>query len=239
MPTIATWKDLLLPEPTIRQLQDIASLVLQQSRGPEAGDAQRGTGVLFCGPPGTGKTLAAQVMATSLEREMWRIDLAAIQSQYIGETQKCLDQIFAAANNTGAVLLFDDAGALFDKRSGAGHDCASIVVNYLLQWIESYPGLAILTCNGVQHIDHALLQRTCALVSFPHPGAAQRETLWRRNLPGNLSDGEYRQLAALTLSGGDIRDIAQRVRFKAETQGIPVTLWQVLEISQIQMHKTG
>jgi SpoVK/Ycf46/Vps4 family AAA+-type ATPase len=240
MPTIATWKDLVLPEATIRQLQDIASRVHRHSRGPHSSETQRGTCVVFCGPRGTGKTLAAQIMSTALGRDLWRINLAAVDCQYIGETQQCLDRIFAAANNIGAVLLFDDSGALFEKPAGAANTgCAHIVIEYLLQWIEAYPGLAILTCNRPQQIDQAFLEQQSALVSFPRPGSAQREILWRRNLPGMLSDADFRQLAALNLTGGDIREVAQLVRFKAETLGIPATLWLVLETSQIQMHKAG
>ena len=141
---------------------------------------------LFAGESGTGKTLAAEAIANEVDLDLYRIDLATLVSKYIGETEKNLKRLFDAAEASGAVLLFDEADALFGKRSEVkdSHDrYANIEVAYLLQRIEAYRGLAILTTNMKSALDRAFLRRIRFVVSFPFPDAAAREQIWRRQFP--------------------------------------------------------
>src|SRR5438067_12270006 len=157
----------------------------------EWGFADRGAGGLgisglFAGPSGTGKTMAAEVLANELRLDLYRIDLSQIVSKYIGETEKNLRRVFDAAEEAGAILLFDEADALFDKRSEVkdSHDrYANIEVSYLLQRMEAYRGLAILTTNMKHALDPAFLRRIRFIVQFPFPDARQRAEVWRRIFP--------------------------------------------------------
>src|SRR5574340_1611248 len=151
----------------------------------------RGLGVsaLFSGESGTGKTLAAEVVAAELGLDLYRIDLSGVVSKYIGETEKNLRTVFAAAEDSGAVLLFDEADALFGKRSEVkdSHDrYANVEISYLLQRMESYRGLAILTTNMKSALDTAFLRRIRFIVQFPFPDTAQRVEIWERILPRRM-----------------------------------------------------
>src|SRR5262249_18959074 len=186
----------------------------------------RGLGVtaLFAGESGTGKTLAAEVLARELGLDLYRIDLAATVSKYIGETEKNLRRVFDAAEASGAGLLFDEADALFGKRGEGedGHDrYANLEVAYLLQRMESYRGLAILTTNLRSNVDRAFLRRLRFVVQFPFPDAAQRAEIWRRTLPDAAPvDGlDVDALARLNVSGGSIRSIALAAAFAAAENG--------------------
>ena len=153
-----------------------------------AGKSTRGLGIsaLFSGASGTGKTMAAEVLANELALDLYRIDLSAVVSKYIGETEKNLRRLFDAAEETGAILLFDEADALFGKRSEVkdSHDrYANIEVSYLLQRMESYRGLAILTTNFRAALDPAFLRRIRFIVNFPFPDAGQRAEIWRGVFP--------------------------------------------------------
>ena len=141
---------------------------------------------LFAGESGTGKTLAAEAIANEVDLDLYRVDLATLVSKYIGETEKNLKRLFDAAEASGAVLLFDEADALFGKRSEVkdSHDrYANIEVAYLLQRVEAYRGLAVLTTNMKSALDRAFLRRIRFVVSFPFPDAAAREQIWRRQFP--------------------------------------------------------
>lgn len=215
----ASRKDLILPATQREVLRDLAAAARQQHTvGEKWGFAEksaRGLGLtaLFAGPSGTGKTMAAEVLAGELDLDLYRIDLSAVVSKYIGETEKNLRRVFDAADQSGALLLFDEADALFGKRSEVrdSHDrYANIEIGYLLQRMETYRGLAILTTNLRQSLDEAFLRRLRFVVNFPFPDAAARAEIWERVLPAQTPRGklDWRRLAQLNIAGGNIRNIA-------------------------------
>lgn len=181
--TQATWDDLILPEPVVSQLRQIAADVQMHDRVLDEWNIKRdprGIGILFAGARGAGKTLAAQVLAHELKRALYRVDLAAVVSQYLGETEKNLGQVFDAAATAGVVLLFDEADALSGQRSEVkdAHDrYANQEGAYLLQRVESHPGLVILTTNRKAALDPAFTRRLRYLVDFPFPGVAERKRM--------------------------------------------------------------
>ena len=222
----AGWDDLVVPEPQRATLRQIAAHVRQRVRVHEDwGFAERGrrglgVSVLFCGESGTGKTLAAEVLAHELGLDLYRIDLSGVVSKYIGETEKNLRRVFEAAEDTGSILLFDEADALFGKRSEVkdSHDrYANIEISYLLQRMEAYRGLAILTTNMKSALDRAFQRRLRFIVNFPFPDADLREAIWRRVFPPATPVGQldYRKLAQLNVPGGSIRNVALNAAFYA------------------------
>jgi ATPase family associated with various cellular activities (AAA) len=222
--------DVVLPSGHKAMLADIAGHLRQRGRvfhdwgfGAKHPLGQ-GLVALFAGESGTGKTLAAGAIANAAGLDLYRVDLAALVSKYIGETEKNLKRLFDAAEASGAVLLFDEADALFGKRSEVkdSHDrYANIEVAYLLQKIEAYRGLAILTTNMKSALDRAFLRRIRFIITFPFPDAQAREEIWRRQLPGSAPLGEinFAALAALNIPGGNIRSIALGAAFKAADAG--------------------
>jgi SpoVK/Ycf46/Vps4 family AAA+-type ATPase len=189
----------------------------------------RGRGLvgLMTGPPGTGKTMTAQVVAAELGLDLVRIDLASTVNKYIGETAKNLRRIFTRAAEMNAVLLFDEADALFGKRTEVkdSHDrYANIEVSYLLQRMEAYRGLAILTTNQRDALDQAFARRIRFVVNFPFPDVREREEIWRRVFPAQTpTEGiDPARLAALSLAGGSIRNIALSAAFLAADEEAPV-----------------
>jgi len=190
----ARWKELVLPQPQMEMLRALAAHVRQRARVYEAwGFAEkgaRGLGIsaLFSGASGTGKTMAAEVLARELRLDLYRIDLSHVVSKYIGETEKNLRRIFDAAEEGGALLLFDEADALFGKRTEVkdSHDrYANLEVSYLLQRMESHRGLAILTTNLRSALDTAFVRRLRFIVEFPFPSQEQRAEIWQRIFPAN------------------------------------------------------
>ena len=168
---------------------------------------------IISGGTGTGKTMAARIIASSLQLDLYHVDLSSVVDKYIGETEKKLDNIFQAAENNGAILLFDEADALFGKRSkvqDARDRYANMGISFLLQRMESYNGLSILTTNLRSAMDDAFLRRLRFIVAFPFPGEAERRRLWRLMIPDSTpqQDIDNGKLARLTLSGGNIRSIA-------------------------------
>jgi hypothetical protein len=245
----ATWDDLVLPEGHMGLLRDIARQVRHRTQVYErwgfGARGERGLGVsaLFAGESGTGKTLAAEVLACELGLDLYRIDLAATVSKYIGETEKNLRRLFDAAETSGAVLLFDEADALFGKRGEVkdSHDrYANLEVAYLLQRMESYRGLAILTTNLRSNVDRAFLRRLRFVVQFPFPDAAQRADIWRRAFPpATPLDGiDPDQLARLSVPGGSIRAIALSAAFAAAEDGTPVGRSHVLRAARVEYAKS-
>jgi hypothetical protein len=201
-----------------------------------------GTTALFSGPSGTGKTLAAEVLAAELRLDLYRIDLSAVVSKYIGETEKNLRRVFDAAEDGGAVLLFDEADALFGKRSQVkdSHDrYANIEVAYLLQRMEEYRGLAILTTNLREAIDAAFLRRIRFVVEFPFPDATLRAELWRRVFPGQVPTAglDPDHLARLNVAGGTIRNIAVGAAFLAAADGGVVRMEHILRAARTECAK--
>jgi hypothetical protein len=188
----ATWDDLVLPAEQTDLLRQIAAQVACRTIVYEtwgfAARMNRGLGIsaLFAGDPGTGKTMAAEVIANELRLNLYRIDLSAVVSKYIGETEKNLRRLFDAAEDGGVILFFDEADALFGKRSEVkdSHDrFANIEINYLLQRIEAFQGLAVLATNMKGALDTAFLRRLRFIVSFPHPGAVERKRIWQKVFP--------------------------------------------------------
>ncbi|MFA0811105.1 ATP-binding protein [Microbulbifer epialgicus] len=231
----ASWEQLVLPAEQIAILQDLAGHLrnawkVSQSWG-WAARSSRGLGAaaLFAGPSGTGKTLAAEVLANELSLDLYCIDLSQVISKYIGETEKNLARIFAAAEDGGAILLFDEADALFGKRSEVkdSHDrYANVEVSYLLQKMESYGGLAILTSNQKSALDTAFLRRLRYILNFPFPDAAARAEIWARIFPAETPcEGLNPQaLARLNISGGAIRSIALNAAYLAAAVPEPVQM---------------
>jgi vesicle-fusing ATPase len=248
--TRATWEDLVLPDGQRELLRDLERQVRHRSQVyDDWGFAQksgRGLGItaLFAGESGTGKTMAAEVIARDLGLDLYRIDLSAVVSKYIGETEKNLRRLFDAAETGGAVLLFDEADALFGKRSDVkdSHDrYANLEVAYLLQRMEAYHGLAILTTNLKSNIDTAFTRRLRFVVQFPLPDHRSRAEIWRHALPPQtpVEGLDADVLAALHVSGGAIRAIAVGAAFAAADAGTPVRREHVLRAAQVEYAKAG
>ncbi|MBD2527837.1 ATP-binding protein [Nostoc sp. FACHB-133] len=239
----ASWNDLVLPEKEQRILHEIAAHVAQRTKvyknwgfGSKSG---RGLGIsaLFSGASGTGKTTAAELLARELRLDLYRIDLSSIVNKYIGETEKNLRRVFDAAETGGVILLFDEADALFGKRSEVkdSHDrYANMEVSYLLQRIESYHGLAILTTNLKSSIDQAFLRRLRFVVQFSFPDAKQRAEIWQRILPSQTpTEGlDFTKLAQLSVTGGNIRNIALNAAFIAANSGESLGMKHILQATK-------
>lgn len=244
----ATWDDLVLPEIPLQILHDIAAHVRQRTTVYEtwgfATQSARGLGlsVLFAGPSGTGKTMAAEVLAHALRLDLYHIDLSAVVSKYIGETERNLRRVFDAAEEGGAILLFDEADALFGKRSEVkdSHDrYANLEVSYLLQRMEAYRGLAILTTNMKTALDPAFLRRLRFVVQFPFPDVPQRAEIWRRVFPVSTPTAglDVNQLAHLNVAGGNIRNIALNAAFLAADSGEPVGMQHLVRAARSEYAK--
>jgi hypothetical protein len=246
--TRSTWNDIVLPAPQLAILREIAAHVRQRAKVYETwGFAQkcaRGLGIsaLFTGSSGTGKTLAAEVLANELQLDLYRIDLSQVVSKYIGETEKNLRRVFDAAEEGGAILLFDEADALFGKRSEVkdSHDrYANIEVSYLLQRMEAYRGLAILTTNMKEALDSAFLRRIRFIVQFPFPDLTAREEIWRGMFPAQTPTQELaiNKLARLNVAGGNIRNIALNAAFLAADANEPVRMNHLLRAARTEYAK--
>src|SRR5262249_28465228 len=231
----ASWDDIVLPGEETGMLRQIAAQVSQRSR--VYGDwgfgrkMTRGLGIsaLFAGESGTGKTMAAEVIANDLRLNLYRIDLSAVVNKYIGETEKNLRRLFDAAEDGGAILFFDEADALFGKRSEVkdSHDrYANIETNSLLQRMEAYRGLAILATNMRGAMDTAFTRRLRFIVNFPFPGAAERKRMWQKAFPPEtpVRQLDYDRLARLNLTGGSIHNAALNAAFLGAQAGSPVTM---------------
>jgi hypothetical protein len=243
-----TWEDLVLPDGQMETLHAIAAQVKQRATVYEqwgfAAKSGRGLGIsaLFAGPSGTGKTLAAEVLANELHLDLYRIDLSQTVSKYIGETEKNLRRVFDAAEAGSAVLLFDEADALFGKRSEVkdSHDrYANIEVSYLLQRMEAYRGLAILTTNMKGALDPAFLRRIRFVVQFPFPDVALRTAIWQRIFPAETPTAglDLARLARLNVVGGNIRNIALGAAFLAADEGSPVGMGHLLRAARSECAK--
>jgi hypothetical protein len=244
----ASWEDLVLPELQMQTLRQLASQVRHRMTVYEtwgfSAKGRRGLGVsaLFAGDSGVGKTLAAEVLAHDLQLDLYRVDLAAVVSKYIGETSKNMKQVFDAAEEGGVLLLFDEADALFGKRGEVkdSHDrYANIDVSYLLQRMEAYQGLAILTTNMKTSVDRAFQRRLRFTVNFPFPDAAQREAIWSRIFPPQTPTHglEPRKLAQLNVAGGNIRNIALNAAFLAAESTQSVGMEHLLQAARLEAQK--
>lgn len=245
---VATWDDLVLPGAQLATLHQISAHVKHRLKVYQdwgfGVSGSRGLGItaLFSGESGTGKTMAAEVLANDLHLDLYRIDLAAMVSKYIGETEKNLRRVFDAAEQSGAILLFDEADALFGKRSEVNDSrdrYANIEVSYLLQRMESYRGLAILTTNLKHTIDTAFQRRLRFVIQFPFPDSQLRERIWRGAFPAAtpLNDVDPRRLAQLGIAGGSIRNIALNAAFLAADAGAPLDMGHLLQAARSEASK--
>jgi hypothetical protein len=235
----ARWDDLVLPHGQMETLRHIVIHLRRRALVNEQwGFAQRyarglGLNALFAGGSGTGKTMAAEIIAAELDLDLYQIDLASVVSKYIGESEKNLRRVFDAADESGAILLFDEADALFGKRSEVrdSHDrYANLEISYLLQRMEAYRGVAILTTNMQHALDPAFVRRIRFIVQFPFPDAPSRTRIWERVFPPAtpLGDLDFAQLGQLTVSGGVIRNIATHAAFLAADEQTAVGMPHLL-----------
>jgi hypothetical protein len=246
----ATWNDLVLPPTEKGLLRQIADQVGRRSKVYEewgfARKMNRGLGIsaLFAGDSGTGKTMSAEVIANDLRLDLYRIDLSAVVSKYIGETEKNLRRLFDAAEDGGAILFFDEADALFGKRSEVkdAHDrYANIEINYLLMRMEAFRGLAILATNMKSALDPAFMRRLRFIVDFPHPSAAERKAIWQRVFPpeADTKGLDFDRLARLSITGGAIHNVAINAAFMAAQARTPITMPLLLRAAEQEFNKMG
>ena len=243
-----TWDDIVLPAEVIHDLKAAAAQVRHQAlvygtygfarRYPRG----RGVSLLLSGPSGTGKTMAAEVIAADLNLDLYRIDLSRVVSKYIGETEKNLRAVFDAAEVSGAVLLFDEADALFGKRSEVkdSHDrYANIEVSYLLQRMESYGGLAILATNMKNRLDAAFLRRLRYVVDVPFPDARARRAIWEKAFPAEVPCHrlDFDALARLDVAGGNIAVIAINSAFLAADDGAALGMAHIARAARAEYRK--
>ncbi|MFE2129597.1 ATP-binding protein [Streptomyces amritsarensis] len=246
------WDDLVLPAPTHRRLRDLAvrarhrDQVLGQWGMRPGGGRGRGVIALFAGSSGTGKTMSAEVVAADLGMDLYVVDLSTVVDKYVGETEKNLERIFTEASAVNAVLLFDEADAIFGKRSDVkdSHDKhANMESAYLLQRMESFDGIAILTTNLRANLDEAFTRRLDVIADFPVPDAAQRRALWERCLGGRLPRADDVDLAfcadRFELAGGSIRACAVTAAYFAAASGEPLTMRQVMTAVAQEYRKLG
>lgn len=248
----ATWDDLVLPPDRLAQVKEaVARWILQGKVLDEWGflarkRGARGVRMLFSGPPGTGKTLCAEVLAGALGVDLLAVDLSRVVSKWIGETEKNLASVFDAAERAQAVLLFDEADALFGKRTEVSdaHDrYANLETAYLLARLERFEGLAVLSTNLRQNIDAAFLRRLEFVLDFEEPGQAERESLWRCHIPAAApvaKDVRFAELAALyPVVGGVIRNAAVAAGFLAAAEGSAIHRRHVLSALRREYEKCG
>lgn len=245
-----TWDDLVLPVPQLDQLKALVASARQKGKVlDDWGFARRqhrglGTSALFVGPSGTGKTFAADIVASELGRELIRIDLSQVVSKYIGETEKNLAKVFDDGEQGGSVLFFDEADALFGKRTEVrdSHDrYANIEVSYLLQRLERFSGLAILASNARSALDTAFVRRLTSIVTFPHPDAEARLLLWQRAFPAEMPRGDLdlAALAKVDATGATIMAAALAGAYLAAEADVPVSTAHVLRALDWELAKSG
>jgi hypothetical protein len=242
------WRDLVVAPDVLAQLHEIADQVMRRYQvyeewgyGPSLARG-RGVTALFSGPSGVGKTMAAEVLARHLDLALYRIDLSNVVNKYIGETEKNIRRVFDAAERSGAILFFDEADALFGKRTEIrdSHDrFANIEIDYLLQRMESYHGLAILATNRRSALDRAFLRRLRFVVEFTFPDAEARRRIWQKVFPAHapLDGVDYERLARLEIPGGNIRNIAINASFLAAADGGKITMRHILAAAQREYAK--
>ncbi len=247
-----TWKDIVLPPEKNYQLRNIAAWMKHRRQVHrdwgfgEKLSRGKGLNVLFTGPSGTGKTMAAEVLAGELSLDLYQIDLSSVVSKYIGETEKNLSAIFREAEQSQALLFFDEADALFGKRTEVkdAHDrYANIEVNYLLQRVEQYEGVVILATNLQQNLDDAFLRRMQEVLEFPFPDETLRERIWRGHLPRNCpreSDIDFGFLAQkFKMTGGNIKNICLSAAFLAAQESTPLSMSHLILATKSEYLKEG
>jgi hypothetical protein len=248
----ATWDQLVVPHEVRTQLRELSARARHRERVLDewgiGGRALRGSGIttLFAGDSGTGKTLSAEVIAGELGLELYVIDLSTVIDKYIGETEKNLDRIFAEADRVNGVLLFDEADAIFGKRSevrDARDRYANVEVAYLLQRMERFDGLAVLTTNLRANLDEAFIRRIDVIVDFPMPEEDDRVRLWRLHLPPEVPQADNLDLRFMAdrfrLSGGNIRNICVTAAYFAADSGAPLSMADLVRATEREYRKLG
>jgi len=247
----ATWDDLVLPADRTEQLRDICAQVRHHHHvytqwGFARGNRGTGLTALFAGPSGTGKTMAAEVLAGDLGLDLYKVDLSGVVSKYIGETEKNLRRVFGEARDSNAILFFDEADALFGRRTEVSdaHDrYANIETSYLLQEMERYDGVVVLATNLRQNMDEAFTRRLRFVVEFPFPDADSRARIWRTHLPSTAPiapDVDVTALAkAFDVAGGTIRNIVLNAAFRAAADGGVIDRRHVLHGTRREFDKIG
>jgi len=249
---LVTWDDLVLPDEVTEQLHELASrarfrdIVLDTWGMGRASIKGRGLTALFAGDSGTGKTMSAEVMANDLGLDMYVIDLSTVIDKYVGETEKNLDRIFSEADRVNGVLLFDEADAVFGKRSDVkdSHDrYANVEVAYLLQRMELFDGVAILTTNLRANLDEAFTRRLDAVVDFPVPDDDGRLHLWEKHLPPDVPRDDDLDLGFLSrqfkFSGGNIRNVALAGAYLAAAESVPLSMAHLIHGTAREYQKLG
>ena len=247
-----SWDDIVLPTDQLSMLHEIVDTVRQRGRVLDEWGlgsklvASRGVTVLFAGPPGTGKTMAAEVISTELGIDLYKIDLSTIVSKYIGETEKNLERIFQEAEASNAILFFDEADALFGKRSEVkdSHDrYANIEISYLLQRMEAYDGVTMLATNLRANLDQAFTRRLQFAVDFPFPEESDRLRIWQTLFPPDVprsSDVDFPWLAKrFKMAGGNIRNIIVSAAYLAAANGGAVNMTYLLHGTRRELQKMG
>jgi SpoVK/Ycf46/Vps4 family AAA+-type ATPase len=251
-----TWDDIVLPAAMRKQIEELASQARLQTAVLEDWGFERlcpmgrGISALFAGPSGTGKTMAAQIIARALDRELCRVDLAEVVNKYIGETEKRLKRVFDACERAAVVLFFDEADALFGQRTQVrdSHDrYANIQIDYLLQRMEQFNGIAVLSTNRMSDLDTAFMRRLRFVINFVPPGPEERLTLWRLALPDRSPAGvelldqiDWQWLAdKLILTGAEIKAIALAAAFLARADRMRIGMDHVLHAARREMAKHG
>jgi SpoVK/Ycf46/Vps4 family AAA+-type ATPase len=246
------WNDIVLPADQLSQLREICNQYkYQHVVYGEWGFGQKlslgkGLNVLFSGHPGTGKTMAAEVIASELHLDLYKIDLSQVVSKYIGETEKNLNRIFREAQASSSILFFDEADALFGRRTEVkdSHDrYANIEVSYLLQKMEEYDGIAILATNLRQNMDEAFLRRLQVIIEFPFPDEEYRRLIWKVVFPEEApvaSDVDFELLArAVRLAGGNIKSIGLAAAFYAASDGRVIRQQHLVRAARREFQKLG
>jgi SpoVK/Ycf46/Vps4 family AAA+-type ATPase len=245
------WSDLVLPEDKMQQLRNVEARVrhreLVQRQWGFGKKLSRGKGltVLFTGVSGAGKTMAAEVLAGALSLTLHQIDLSCVMSKYIGETEQHLSAIFREAESSQTLLFFDEAEALFGKRTEVkdAHDrYANIEVNYLLQRIEQYSGIVVLATNLHRNLDEAFLRRISEVIEFPMPDEPAREQIWRKHFPAAAptKDIDFPFLAKqFKLTGGNIRNVALAAAYTAAQENTDIGMAQIIPAVEAEFRKQG
>ena len=247
-----TWSDIVLPDDQMAMLREIIAtvrgrpIVLETWGVGQKLASSSGVTVLFSGPPGTGKTMAAEVVAAELSLDLYKIDLSTVVNKYIGETEKNLGRIFDEASNSNAILFFDEADAIFGKRSEVkdAHDrYANIEISYLLQRMEDYDGVTVLATNLRANMDDAFKRRLQFAVDFPFPDEAYRLRIWQALFPISVPRADDLDLTLLArrfkLAGGNIRNIIISAAYLAATNGGKISMDHLLHGARRELQKMG
>jgi SpoVK/Ycf46/Vps4 family AAA+-type ATPase len=249
---IYNWQDIILPNDRLQHLREICVHLKYRQQVFHTWGFERkmslgkGLSILFVGPSGTGKTMAAEIIANEIGLDLYKIDLSCVVSKYIGETEKNLSKIFQEAEQSNSILFFDEADAIFGKRSEVkdSHDrYANIEINYLLQKIEEYEGISILASNFQKNIDEAFTRRMRFIIEFPFPDEEYRYRIWKTVFPNDTpldGDIDFEFLASkLTFTGGNIKNIAFRAAFLAAEDSGVIAMEHIIRATKREFQKMG